>query len=710
MDRDISLYQQVSAQFQPLGQIEALLLTTYGLDVGYLEKSILPAFFPSLGEGPATEPHRPLFEYLEETHTPISVMYDVNQLLRGETVLDDTANVTKELRWQAHAVMKEGGCFHPKVIVALTNNGDQRYLVIACSSANLTRPGWGLNYEACAFEVVPLNENMQSSLLIDVIQLLQSLQSHIPDSESLNRILEVLVSIQPRAAGWRVSNGRYRTRLWFGQEKMSLGKWLQKCVLRDDLKIGQEQGCWSLEVLSPYYSMQVPGLIRWASDTFSKRGVEIGSAPILLFCPKDGDLIDLDTEVVTAFASVKHAAWAEFPGDRLRSQLRDIEGNRQQRFLHAKVYRFWTPRCEVLVVGSANATTYGNRDNASAANTEACLVFSRSVPEGLGSLKPWLRRLDGAIDSSQCRKSSRQNEDTPPDVAVPALRISFDWQSKILGVVSLDSRKLSIHLGTERTPLITVQSGENPSIPLVSDQIQTLFISPAVRVVSSEKAWLCLVEEKNLHLKPPAPTMERNIDDLIRDWQLGSDQRQAEHIARAAMPDDLRSSADGTSPELDEGAEQDRLNDIFTAMDRFRKDILTRLQNTENLEAFTRLQIQARLFGKGAMSVRYLLEKICAPDISEQGSAESPVFDVIEQYLALMSLHDALQRLVEPINAAGMAEDMSELLKEVKDTIADAQNRVIPALEQDESSPDARTLLAWIDDHFSYDQRAEFAL
>jgi len=255
-----------------------------------------------------------------------------------------------------------------------------------------------------------------------------------------------------------------------------------------------------------------------------------------------------------------------------------------------------------------------------------------------------------------------------------------------------------------------LQSRKECSLCLDPHQIQTLFISPAVRVVSPEKAWLCLVEEKNLHLKPPAPTMERNIDDLIRDWQLGSDQRQAEHIARAAMPDDLRNSADGSSPEMDEGAEQDRLNDIFTAMYQFRKDILTKLQNTENLQAFTRLQIQTRLFGNGAMSVRYLLQKICAPDISEQASAESTAFDVIEQYLALMSLHDALQRLVDPINAAGMAEDMSVLLKEVKYTIAAAQNRVIPALEQDDSSPDARTLLAWIDDHFSYDQRAEFAL
>jgi len=201
--------------------------------------------------------------------------------------------------------------------------------------------------------------------------------------------------------------------------------------------------------------------------------------------------------------------------------------------------------------------------------------------------------------------------------------------------------------------------------------------------------------------------MERNIDDLIRDWQLGSSERQAEHIARAAMPDDMRSSADGVSPELDEAAEQDRLNDIFMAMHRFRHDILAKLQNTENLEAFTKLQIQARLFGKGAMSVRYFLEKMCPPNSGEQASATPMTLDVIEQYLALMSLRDALERLVDTVNAAGMAAEMRQLLEEVQTAIADVQTRVISTLRQDDSSPDAQTVLAWVEDHFSYDLRAE---
>src|SRR5690606_15322010 len=107
--------------------------------------------------------------------------------------------------------------------------------------------------------------------------------------------------------------------------------------------------------------------------------------------------------------------------------------------------------------------------------------------------------------------------------------------------------------------------------------------------------------------------------------------------------------------------------------------------------------------------VRYLLGKVCGSTNVEPAAAVSITYDVIEQYLALMSLHDALQRMADPINAAGMAEEMSALLGEVKAAIAAAQIRVIPALKQDGSSPDAQTLLDWIDDHFSYDQRTEFA-
>ncbi len=704
MDKEISLYQQIATQFQPLGQIEALLLTTFCLDVGYLEKSILPAFFPNLGEGPASEPHRPLFEYLEEISTPISIIYDANNLLRGETKLAAGGSVLKELRWQAHPVMRTTGCFHPKVIVGLTRKEGRQFLVIGCSSANLTRPGWGQNFEACAIEVIELRAGMQNSLLVDVRGLLQQLQEDAPGSEAIEQILECLRHISPYAHSKRRRREMYRSRLWFGQNNRSLSDWLREEVLRGDL--ASDIHDWRLEVLSPYFSAIPPQLVAWTSECFSKRIFESDTAPILYYCPKDGDLVDVNADAVTAFAKVEHAAWAEFPGDRLRSQLRDQEGNRLQRFLHAKVYRFWHPYCELLVVGSANASTQGHRDSLPG-NDEACLIFSREVEDGARQFTPWLRPLQRPVQASQC-KLEVEAEDKSADNPVPHLSVVFDWQSKTLKATNHGRRALALYIGAAQRPLLALKSGEEKAQPLDDRGTRTLFISPTVKVAlggagasGDQCAWLCLVEEHNLHLKPPAPTMERSIDDLLRDWQLGAEQRQADHIARAAMPDDLRASSFGGSPELDDGVEQDRLNDLFMAMFRFRNDITSKLRDTNSLESFTRMQVQARLFGRGAMSVRYMISKLC-PEDAPQTSGQ-PMLDALEQYLGIMSLRDAVQRLQEPVEDAGMEAEMTELLAELEKSCKLVKKRLLPQLKQDAGAPSAKKLLAWVESHFSHD-------
>lgn len=700
MDKEISLYQQIATQFQPLGQIQALLLTTFCLDVGYLEKSILPAFFPNLGEGPASEPHRPLFEYLEEIPTPISIMYDANNLLRGETKLAATGSVIKELRWQAHPVMRTVGCFHPKAIVALTRKEHHQFLVIGCSSANLTRPGWGQNFEACAIEVMELRPGMQSSLAVDVRQMLQKLQRDAPGSTAIDQMLGCLDAISPYSHTQRRYQQSYRSRLWFGQDDRNLGDWLRKEVMHGDLK--QDNVDWHLEVLSPYFSTQPPHLIEWASECFSKRGVETDTPPILYYCPKDGELVDVDPEAAGAFAAVEHAAWAEFPSDRLRSQLRDQEGNRLQRFLHAKVYRFWHPDCELLVVGSANASTQGHQDNLPG-NDEACLVFSREVEQGAKQFTPWLRPLQRPLEVSQC-KPRIDAENNPTVDPVPYLSVEFDWQSRQLTVNNYDARSLALYVGALQRPTMTLEPDEENCQILDARGTQALFISPTVKVTlagSSDKAWLCLVEERNLHLKPPAPTMERGIDDLIRDWQLGVEQRQADHIARAAMPDDMRASSMGASPELDEGVGQDRLNDLFMAMYRFRTDMSTKLGNANGLDAFARMQLQARLFGRGAMSVRYMISKLCPTD--DPQSSDKPMLDVLEQYLGIMSLRDAVRRLQVPVQEAGMEDEMRELLAELDKHYRVAKKRLLPQLKQDAGVPDAKKLLAWVESKFSYD-------
>lgn len=697
MDREISLYQQITTLIQPLGQVEALLLTSFGLDVSYLEKSILPAFFPHLGEGPATEPHRPLFEYLEETPTPISVLFDANNLVRGETKLRSSGSVTKELRWQAHPVVRASGCFHPKVIVALVRNAAQLSLVIGCSSANLTRPGWGKNYEACALEVIPLYEGVKNSLLLDVQALLDKLKEDAPGSEAIRQLQNSIASMRPTGFTNRGYQTNYRSRLWFGQDGHCLSEWLRREVLRGDLS-ASESG-WKLEILSPYFSVVPPKVIERASQQFTKRG-DAEPDSILCLCPHDGNVFDIDPEVVAAFNEVEHFSWAEFPNDKLRSQLRDKDGNKLRRFLHAKVYRFWTPRNEVLVVGSANASTQGNRDQLPG-NDEACLIFSRTVKDGAQPLSPWLRPINRPVQASECRSTPLPNEDQGALDPVPKLSVRFDWVSHVLELNNQDARRVDIYLGGSHLPLASISSDHSKKLRLSAEKTQSIFRSPTVKVAlphSKDHAWLCLVEEANLHAKPPAPTMERSVDDLIRDWQMGASERQADHIARAALPDDLRASSEGSTPELDIVVDQDRLNDIFLAMWRFKSETLSKIEGKGDLDDFTRLQIQSRLFGRGAMSVRYLASKL-DPN-GDVASGALGRLDPVEHYIALLSLSDAVLVLSKPLNRLGFRADLKTLIKDLEMQIAKARADLLPLLNSDPRCPGPVELLNWVEEHY----------
>lgn len=453
-------------------------------------------------------------------------------------------------------------------------------------------------------------------------------------------------------------------------------------------------------MLSPYFSETPPETLNWVSKEFSKHKEETEHPRILCFCPKDGDVFDVEPKIIATYNKVEHFAWAEFPTDRLKSQLKDQDGRGHRRFLHAKVYRFWTPKNELLVVGSANATTQGNRDHPPS-NDEACLIFSREVKEGGKPFSAWLQPLNRTIEASECRQQPKISEDLPAEDPVPKLSVQFDWTSHTLTLNNQDNRDLNVYLGGGLMPLVTISAGKDKRIDLSSDQTASLFRSPTVKIGllnSLEHVWLCLVEETNLHAKPPAPTMERSVDDLIRDWQMGADERQADHVARVALPEDLRASSNGSSPELDNVIDQDRLNDIFLAMWRFKTELLKKLDNDHGVDDFTRLQIQSRLFGGGAMSVRYLVSKMN----SNPGdmTTESAKLDPVENYIGLLSVFDAVKTLEMPIIRNGFTSDMKSLMQELDRRLSDARSCVKELLSSESNAPDPDALIEWIESNY----------
>lgn len=686
------MYQQISQYFDQRGDIEALVLTSFGLDVGYFEKFILPAFFPSLGEGPASEPHRPLFEFLEENQIPISVLFDANQLQTGEQLVNASANIVKELRWQVHPVMPRTGFFHSKIILALVNKDGQKSLVLGTTSANLTRSGWAHNFEACTLVELKLQEG-KSSLLVDVASLVDSLEPNAENSKSLQMISQHIDAFHAEAASLSESSDRYRTRLWFGQGGLSLTNWLKQHVLHNDMKGGK----WHLEVLSPYYSDELPSLITWASKELTA-GAEAPTRKdvIRCFCPKIDGQYDIEHDTLERYSN-SGVIWSSLTGESLKSKKKDTEGNALERYLHAKVFRFWSTQSEVIVVGSANATKQGMRDDGQG-NQEASLVISSTVQDG-SELKSWLQPIKAEITEAQCKKVSLTEDSANDDEKVPDLSTTFDWETKKISLHNNESEPLEIYLGNNATPIWSLEAVTSIEEILEGQLIGSLFNSPTIKVKKSSsinKAWICLVNESGLHAKPPAPTMERTIDELIRDWQLGPVDRFIERVGIAGLPDDSHHMTDYSADTIQSEPIEDKLNDMFLAISKFRKEIEAKLDISDEPSEFTLMQIKTRLFGQGAMSVSYFAKKLYQSINNDNGVSG---LSCTEAYIAILTLMDALQQLT----VLGFKEEFSTLILGLhKKYLNQLRKRVLKELKQDRESPEPSELITWVEQHFSY--------
>ncbi|MAK55771.1 MAG: hypothetical protein CML17_08010 [Pusillimonas sp.] len=707
MHKQDVLREKVSQLFREKGQIEALVLTSFGLDMRYLEQFILPAFFPHLGEGPADEPHLPLFEYLEETPVPISVYYDANNLLQNEQPLSVNDTVIKELRWQAHPVAMATGCFHPKLILALLRQtpNDLPVIIVGCGSANLTRAGWAKNLEACAFEVLDLSHDLdiRSGLAVDILHLIKQLSSYSSESTALARIAEALAAALSNPNKTHTHNNKHRARLWFGQENDNLHAWLNREGLLNETSNNTSGDEWALDILSPYYGERPPTLLTWANNKLvAKRHPNNFQPKVACFCPQTNEHYDLNPETVKALASLSNITWGTLPADSLRSQLKDPDGNALQRFMHAKVYRFWNKHNELLIVGSANATSQGHHEKAYSHNAEACLVFFRQAPAGI-DFQSWLQPLTTPIDLNKCKSVTNNEDSNEIENMMPRVDICFDWRSKELIFKNESKQTVDLRFAGQAKPLLTLSANKETCKVLDKDGINNIFNSPTVKVSlanAEDLSWIYLVQERNLSDKPPAPRMDRNVEDLIRDWQSSFDERIASYITRAAEEEE--SNGEGLIDQNNQTPQDvsNPLNDIFLATYKFRKDTEQALDSAESLDEFQKSRIHSRLFGNGIMSVHYFVQKICS-DVSNLEKL-SRSLEPVEAFIALLSVNEAVGTLPAAAALPEYPERMNDLQHTLKDAISDVQKILKQELTEHVGARKANKLIRWAENNFSF--------
>lgn len=129
----------------PDGVLDALVLTTFAWSPRQAEREILPWLVAGRAVGDEARSDRFLDGLLSTVEHGAALFYDA-RAFAAPTQLDDGPQHGH--RVDHIPVHRSDGCFHPKLVLALARQADgQRALLVACSSANLTRGGWLTNLE-----------------------------------------------------------------------------------------------------------------------------------------------------------------------------------------------------------------------------------------------------------------------------------------------------------------------------------------------------------------------------------------------------------------------------------------------------------------------------------------------------------------------------------------------------------------------------------
>lgn len=323
-------------------RIVSAVFLTYQFDPAFFEQEVLPVFLDIPLSHSRDVKLVQLDDALRTLGGNIAVYYDED----GLTVEAQSAR----LDIKRISVRHRTGVFHPKNVFLLVEDTDpdengQRALslLVASMSANLTRAGWWENIEACHIEEI--RAGALTMLRDDLVRFISRLERQLRDKSAdghaaLRDIREFLRGTEQRTRHF--NHGLLCTQFFAGQE--SLSDFFRSAG-------GDSLRGMNLEVISPYFdggdrSLPLSELI----ERFEPREVRV-------FLPRNDTGAALcNSELYEWMRSQPGVCWSHLPKDMLRlGKSEDL----RQRFVHAKVYRFFTmqPKREVLFIGSANLTT-----------------------------------------------------------------------------------------------------------------------------------------------------------------------------------------------------------------------------------------------------------------------------------------------------------------------------------------------------------------
>lgn len=636
------LSERFQAHMKDRRLISAVFLT-FRFDPAFFEQEVLPVFLDVPLSHVSTIRLLQLEDAIKLMVDEIAVYYDRGAL--------EAVGQSAKLDFRRIPVTWKTGYFHPKNLLALVEDAEpdeegnhRRHLIVAAMSANLTRAGWWENVEACHIEEV--SEGEKCGFRDDVRELLAQVRRAAPneDHAALDQIRRFLRGVEGRKN--RISGGVFHSRLYTGAE--SVPDFLSQTL-------GGDLDELNLEVISPYFDNTASSKpLKELIDRFRPREVRV-------FLPRNhGGEALCEKTYYDAVGGLPNTSWGKLPSDLLRRGKAEAVADR---FVHAKVYRFFHPhrRYEALLVGSVNLT---NAAHGRGGNLEAAFL----VESQLERVTDWWLTTDR--QTPLAFQSAAMDSGATAGRAL-ALTIRFDWDLR--GVkVFWDADEVSpvIRIDAQGAPLFRIEPIQarkwtdldaEKAADLATILRSTSFVTA---LVDDEEPVIILVQEAGMAHKPSL-LQTLSAADILRYWSLLTPEQRADFLQDrlAEIPGALQELGLDRTPPLAASQESlfDKFAGAFHAFGCLERSVREALGKGREKEAVY------RLFGAKYDSLPRLIDRI----LNEEKDGDHVLQYVI--VLCAKQLVDGLER-EHPEFCPHHKRDLRKLTKRFE-AIADLRER-----------------------------------
>lgn len=597
----------------------AAIFATFRFDPAFFEQEILPVFLDIPLSHASSIRLVQLEDALRSVPEGVAVYYDWNGLVA------ETGGAKLDVR--RIPVCHPTGIFHPKNVFVLLENEDcdsegkkEKSLLVSCLSANLTRAGWWENVEVCHTEEIEQGETTRwrDDLLLFLNKLEKRTQAKGADDHAAILAIKAFL-LKTGQLSQRSAQGRLHPHFFNGHT--SLEKFFHDAA-------GSSLQGMNLEVISPYFDAAAESApLRRLLESFQPRETR-------LYLPrKEGGEALCSPELFEWVEGLPNVAWGKLPQDVLK---RGGSQDARSRFVHAKVYRFFSsrPKREVLFVGSTNLTN--------AAHNKGGNLETGFLVEVTPARPDWWLICDARVPRTF--EQSMKGEDIAAGGGT-RLSLRFNWDSNTAGAF-WDSLHASapLTIASQGVGLFSIgplESGIWTDLqPSAVAELKRILASTSILEViepGAEPALLLVQEEGMSHR--PSLLFDLTATEILRFWSLLSAEQRAAfldtHAPQMALDGDGAALTTRYSPLDDNESMFQRFAGIFHAFGCLERNVNGSLESNNRREAIY------RLFGQKYDSLGRLIGKVCEDRTARKG-------DPVEHYVILL----CAQQLLEVVSRA----------------------------------------------------------